>query len=106
MSNFVHLNVHSEYSALRGISSIQKLCDAARRRGFDALALTDTNGLYGAVRFQEIAKANGLKPIFGAELKTKSDRALLLVKDSAGNANLCRLLSARHEHSDFDSIRT
>jgi error-prone DNA polymerase len=106
MSSFVHLNVHSEYSALTGASSIESLCEAARARGFDAIALTDTNGLYGAVRFQEIAKQTGLKPIFGAELENNSQRALLLVKDSTGYGNLCRLLSVRREDSRFDLIES
>src|SRR5690349_9809041 len=104
MSSFVHLNVHSEYSALTGTSSVESLCEAARKRGFDSIALTDRNGLYGAVNFQESAKANGIKPIFGAELEAGSYRALLLVKDSIGYANLCRLLSARHEDSHFDFL--
>ena len=106
MSMFVHLNVHSEYSAGSGVSSIESLCDAARTRGFDAIALTDTNGLYGAVRFQEIAAQKGLKAIFGAELEDNlHHRALVLVREGTGYANLCRLVSMRHEDARFDLIR-
>src|SRR5919109_60966 len=102
MSPFVHLNVHSEYSAMAGVSSLESLCRAARERGFDTLALADTNGLYGAVRFVEIARQQGIRPIIGAELRHKQSRALLLVKTGGGYANLCRILSARHENKDFD----
>src|SRR5438132_13824849 len=69
MSSFVHLHVHSDYSPMEGVSSLTALCEAARAQGADTLALTDTNGLYGAIRFLEIAKETGLRPILGAELK-------------------------------------
>src|SRR5439155_25471299 len=64
-----HLHVHSDYSPMEGVSSLTALCEAARAQGADTLALTDTNGLYGAIRFLEIAKETGLRPILGAELK-------------------------------------
>ena len=47
--SFVHLHVHSNYSFCRGASRLEDLVVAARRRGMDAMALTDTNGLYGLV---------------------------------------------------------
>ena len=72
MSEFVHLHVHSDYSPMEGISSLQALCEAARAQGADTLALTDTNGLYGAIRFLEVARDVGLRPILGAELTSDS----------------------------------
>jgi error-prone DNA polymerase len=69
MLPFVHLHVHSDYSPMEGVSSLTALCEAARAQGADTFALTDTNGLYGAIRFLEIAKETGLRPILGAELK-------------------------------------
>ena len=103
-SGFVHLHTHSSYSPMWGIPTLEALCQAARTQGQDRLALTDTNGLYGAIRFLEVAKHEGLKPILGAELVHKAHRAVLLAKTPAGYANLCRLLSARHEESTFDFI--
>src|SRR6266581_5650878 len=105
MLPFVHLHVHSDYSPMEGVSSLTALCEAARVQGADTLALTDTNGLYGAIRFLEIAKETGLRPILGAELKIEpphlsplprngdegvySRRAVLLVKNPDGYSNLC-----------------
>ena len=102
---FIHLHVHSEYSAMRGVSSLEALCRSARGCGFPAMALTDTNGLYGAIRFVEEAKQQGLRPLLGAELTTADHRALLLVKTPDGYASLCRLLSERHEDPSFDFFR-
>jgi error-prone DNA polymerase len=101
---FVHLHVHSHYSPMRGVSSLEELCASARRLGMPALALTDTNGLYGAIRFIEQAKQEGLRPILGAELTTDDHRAVLLAKTPEGYSNLCRLLSARHCHPSFHFV--
>src|SRR5438105_2076284 len=62
------LHVHSCFSFLDGGSSVEALVERARACGYKALALTDTNGLYGAVRFHKAATAAGLRPIIGAEL--------------------------------------
>ncbi len=104
LSPFVHLHVHSSYSPMRGVSSLEDLCRAARLQGADTLALTDTNGLYGAIRFIAVARQIGLRPILGAELTHGHHRAVLLVKTPQGYANLCRLLSARHCDASFDLI--
>ncbi len=101
MPPFVHLHVHSDASPMQGVSSLHALCDAARAQDAHALALTDTNGLYTAVRFLEVARQTGLRPILGAELTTDAHRAVLLAKTPAGYANLCRLLSARHTDPAF-----
>jgi error-prone DNA polymerase len=69
MNGFVHLQAHSHYSLMRGASSIEELCAAARRAGMRALALTDINGLYGAVRFWEAAREAELEPILGADVR-------------------------------------
>ena len=65
---FVHLHTHSSYSPMWGVPTVEALCQAAETQGQDYLALTDTNGLYGAIRFLEVAREHGLKPIIGAEL--------------------------------------
>jgi error-prone DNA polymerase len=95
MSGFVHLRCHSHYSFLDGASSVDDLLDAAAAHGQQALALTDTNGLYGAVRFWNAARERGIKPIFGAELRlVDSDPVTLLALDRTGWTSLCRIVSA------------
>ncbi|HEV2011696.1 MAG TPA: error-prone DNA polymerase [Candidatus Limnocylindria bacterium] len=95
MPGFAHLRVHSHYSFLDGASSVDDLVDAAAEHGQDALALTDTNGLYGAVRFWNAARERGIKPIFGAELRLiDSDPVTLLAIDRNGWTSLCRIVSA------------
>jgi len=92
---FVHLHAHSAYSFLDGASTPEELVDAAAAHGMDALAITDTNGLYGAVRFWGSAKERGIKPIFGVELHVSElGPVVLLAKDRQGWTSLCRIVSA------------
>ncbi len=100
--SFIHLNVHSHYSRGRGIGTIEQLCLAAKNLGMKKLALTDTNGLYGMVFFVETAKEMGIEPIIGSEITSDGQRAVLLVKNRRGYANLSQIISARHCHQDFE----
>jgi len=103
---FVHLHTHSSYSAMWGVPTVEALCHAVKEQGQEFLPLTDTNGLYGAIRFLEVAREHGLKPILGAELISGVHHAVLLAKNPTGYANLCRILSARHCDESFDFIET
>jgi error-prone DNA polymerase len=105
MNSFVHLNVHSHYSKGWGMGTIEDLCRSAREQGMDRLALTDINGLYGLIFFLRAARETGIQPIVGSELITDTHRAVLLVRDREGYANLCRIISDRHCHQGFDPIK-
>jgi DNA polymerase III subunit alpha len=70
MSNagFVHLHVHSAYSLLKGSIKIQKLADLAKADRQPALALTDTDNMFGALEFSDKLAGYGIQPIIGCEL--------------------------------------
>jgi len=106
MNEFVHLNVRSHYSRGWGVGTIEELCRAAKRHNMDKLALTDTNGLYGLIFFIHAAREVGIKPIAGSEIETNEHRAVLVVRNHEGYANLCRIISDRHCDRDFDLIRS
>ena len=89
-----------------GVPTVEALCQAVKEQGQEFLALTDTNGLYGAIRFLDMAREHGLKPILGAELVSDQHRAVLLAKNVTGYGNLCRILSARHCNASFDFIES
>ncbi|MFV2092713.1 MAG: PHP domain-containing protein, partial [Hyphomicrobiales bacterium] len=65
---FVHLAVHSAYSLLEGALRITKLVDLAAADGMPAVAITDTNNLFGALEFSEAATKVGVQPIVGLTL--------------------------------------
>ncbi|MBN1511753.1 MAG: DNA polymerase III subunit alpha, partial [Phycisphaerae bacterium] len=98
---FIHLNVHSNYTFCRGAARIENLIDAALDRGMPAMALTDTNGVYGLVWFLQYAAERGLRPIVGSELRTETERAVLLARNRQGYETLCRIISRRLSETDF-----
>jgi len=91
---FTHLHVHSNFSFLDGGSSVRALVDRAKAVGCKSLAITDHNGLYGAVRFYDYAKKAGVKPIVGVELDMEDGHHIvLLAKNLAGYSNLCKIIT-------------
>ncbi|MFH9225579.1 DNA polymerase III subunit alpha [Streptomyces lydicus] len=125
MPGFTHLHTASGFSLRYGASHPERLAERAAERGMDALALTDRDGLSGAVRFAKAAAGAGIRPLFGSELAVaerapapaagsatvrrrtpvrggayldeSAARAVFLARDgAAGWAALCRLVSAAH----------
>ena len=70
--SFVHLHTHSTFSFGDGACRIPELAERAAELGMPALAVTDHEGLYGAVRFYQACKAAGVKPIVGVELTVEA----------------------------------
>ncbi len=104
MENFVHLHLHTEYSLLDGAARIKKLVKILKERGAPACAITDHGNMYGAVKFYEECKANGIKPILGTEFyvapdlnnkqgKQSPSHLIILAKNDIGYHNLIKLNS-------------
>jgi len=66
--DYAELHAHSAFSFLDGASQPEELAAEAGRLGLSAIALTDHDGLYGAVRFASAARTLGVPTVFGAEL--------------------------------------
>ena len=98
MTEYGELHCHSNFSLLDGASHPENLAERAAQLDMKALALTDHNAVYGAVRFCRAASAQGIHPIFGAELTLEDGSHLtLLVESQTGWQNLCFLISqAQH----------
>jgi len=65
---FVHLHVHSSYSLLEGALTIARLAELAKKDREPALALTDTDNMFGALEFSEKMAGAGIQPIIGCAL--------------------------------------
>ncbi len=96
MSSYVELHCHSAYSFLDGASLPEELAARAADLGYEALALTDHDGVYGSLEFAHAAKALGVRPITGAEVTLDGAHVTLLCEDGRGYANLCRILTEAH----------
>ena len=100
MAGFAHLHAHSCFSFHEGTDSPADLVLKAGQQGFRTLALTDTNGLYGAVPFVKAAAEAGIAPVLGVDLdggREDGPRAVVLAREGEeGYASLCRLVTSRH----------
>jgi DNA-directed DNA polymerase III PolC len=95
---FVHLHVHSAFSFLFGTFLPEALVEAASRLSMPAVALTDKNGLYGAIRFYKAAQKKNIHPVIGAEITLEDQTSLILLASSdRGYGNLCKIIT--HAHS-------
>lgn len=114
-ATFTHLHVHSHYSLLKSTASVRDLAQRAAEEGMRALALTDSNGLYGAVSFSQACQEAGIQPIIGMTLsiapvnddlpdgRSNPGQLILLATGPAGYQSLCRLSAHLQAHSDRDT---
>jgi error-prone DNA polymerase len=94
---YVELHAHSAYSFLDGASLPEELAARAVALGYDALALTDHDGVYGSLEFAHACKGLGLRAITGAEVTLAGGaHVTLLCESQRGYANLCRILTDAH----------
>ena len=108
--HFVHLHVHSAYSLLEGALPVDKIVAYAVGDRCPAIAVTDTNNLFGALEFAQKAVKDGVQPIIGCELdveltsddagegvhidaRTTPPKLILIAANEEGHANLVRIVS-------------
>ncbi len=98
---YAELHAASAFSFLDSASLPEDLIDGAAQKDVPAMALVDTNGVYGAPRFYSAAKKADVKALVGAELRLNSVLSpqssvlmTLLVENRTGYKNLCKLITA------------
>src|SRR4051794_40981147 len=95
---FVHLHVHSSYSLLEGALPVARLAELAKADKQPALALTDTDNMFGALEFSEKLAGAGIQPIVGCALAGDfADNDHGLRPGGAPARPRPRLLAAREE---------
>jgi error-prone DNA polymerase len=97
---YVELHCHSAYSFLDGASHPVELAGVAAEQGHSAIALTDHDGLHGAMEMAQALGPLGIRHITGAEVTLDDGSHLtLLCETREGYTNICRLLTASHWHT-------
>ncbi|MCP4328801.1 MAG: DNA polymerase III subunit alpha [Alphaproteobacteria bacterium] len=113
-SPFIHLRVHTTYSLSEGAIRIPELVALCRNENMPAVAITDTNNLFGALAFAEACREAGIQPIIGCQVAVDTGRPLptengvpasfdqlvLLVQNETGYRNLLDLVSASFVDTD------
>ncbi|MCH8861809.1 MAG: DNA polymerase III subunit alpha [Proteobacteria bacterium] len=130
-ADFVHLRVHTAYSLSEGAIHITDLARRCVEQSMPAVAMTDTNNMFGALEYSQIMQAAGVQPIIGCSLAVKIaedsgphvtsrgvfQRLGLLAQNEEGYGNLLKLVSRAHltkrsdddaasdPHVDFDDLK-
>ncbi|MDO8407626.1 MAG: DNA polymerase III subunit alpha [bacterium] len=118
-SRFIHLHTHSHYSFLEALPKVEELVEKAKKENMDAVALTDTGNMHGAIEFYKTATAAGVKPIIGVDaylaprslgdkdrdLDAKRSRIVLLAENETGYKNLLYLVTKSWTEGFFERPR-
>ena len=100
---FIHLHVHTAYSILEGAIKMKELAKWAAEASMPAIAVTDTNNIFGAMDLADVAVKAGVQPILGCQLfvkypekeknafaeeKEQFDKVVVLVQNETGYLSL------------------
>jgi len=125
------LHIHSNYSLLEGVITIDEIIEKALNYQLPAVALTDTNGMYGLISFYKKALEKGIKPILGTYIdepegnshpefisgskavktlkQVQGDKmkiyALFLARNFEGYSDICRIITARKLKDEFSLFK-
>ena len=113
---YIHLRLHSAYSLCEGAVKIQDLLHTCETNRIPAIAITDTNNMFGSLEFATKASASGVQPIIGLQVDVKDRETtapiILLAKNEQGYKNLMKLMTCfyitNHDekrHVTFENLR-
>lgn len=102
---FVHLCVHSLYSLCEGTLEVEKIMKLCEDMSMPAIALTDTNNLFGALEFATKAASHGVQPITACQVnvcygennrKVRKEHIRLYAQNENGYFNLMQIVTSAH----------
>lgn len=113
MDNFVHLHLHTEYSLMDGVSSVDRYLEKAKKLGMKAIAVTDYCNMFCAIEFYKKAKSMNIKPIIGIEIVVienennyeNSYSLVLLAKNYEGYKNLVKITSEAYRNISHNRLK-
>jgi DNA polymerase-3 subunit alpha len=99
---FIHLHVHSAYSLAEGAIHPKELAKHSALNGMPAVAVTDTNNMFGALEFAMASVEMGVQPIIGCQVNVgeAGQQLVFLVQNETGYKNLSRLISDAYMEGD------
>ncbi|MDD5067203.1 MAG: DNA polymerase III subunit alpha [bacterium] len=88
-----NLHIQTEYSFMESLLKVRDLIPAAKRYHYQALPITDTNNMYGTIKFYRLAREAGIKPLIGTLLESGGSYLLLLARNNSGFSEMNRLIT-------------
>ncbi|MDR1391374.1 MAG: DNA polymerase III subunit alpha [Holosporales bacterium] len=109
--SFIHLRVHSAYSLCESAVRIPDLVNACKNNDIPAIAVTDTNNMFGALEFSMKCSSEGIQPIIGLSVDIKVEGNIspivLIAKNETGYKNLMKLMTCfylKNNNEEFKFI--
>lgn len=110
--HFTQLHLHTEFSLLDGAIRIPDLLTFAKEQEWKAVGISDHGNIFGAVKFFQLAKKEGIKPVLGIEMyftpdiaikdvKEKYYHLILIVQNKVGYRNLCKMLAIAYQQGYY-----
>ncbi len=110
--HFTHLHLHTEFSLLDGAIRINDLVKHAKQQEWKAVGISDHGNIFGAVKFFQTAKKEGIKPVLGIEmyftpdinvrsLQDKYCHLILIVQNKEGYKNLCKMMAIAYKEGYY-----
>ncbi len=105
-AEFVHLHVHSAYSLAEGALRTKEIVELCAADKMPAVAVTDSNNMFGALEFSMAATGKGVQPILGCQLNVGEveQQLVLLVQNELGYKNLSKLISDAYMEGDVTKL--
>ncbi|MCR5225064.1 MAG: DNA polymerase III subunit alpha [Alphaproteobacteria bacterium] len=107
--SFIHLRLHSAYSLAEGAIKTEKLIHLCEENNMPAVAVTDTNNLFGSMEFSMKCAEHGIQPIIACQLNVQHPKkierptnVLLYAKNKDGYQNMIQLISNSYLHSSSE----
>ncbi len=98
------LHAHSNYSLLNGTIPVESLISFAKKSGSNYVSLTDTNSMYGLIKFAKVAQEENIKPILGTLIEDDKHSILLLAKNFTGYSDICKIITAKKLKENFSVL--
>lgn len=109
MTNYVPLYIHSEYSLIDSTLRIKQLVAYAQENHLQAMAITERNNLYSAMKVYKALRAVGIKPVLGCDMSVRDSEGnisqmLLYAQHAEGFKRLCELLSFAYVEDQVNGV--
>lgn len=103
---FIPLHIRTSYSFLKSGILLKNLFNVAKKYGYEEIGICDLNVMYSYPEFNNLAKENNIKPIFGLDIEVEDFYLSLILKNENGYRNLCKIVSliSKNKYNDKEIV--
>lgn len=88
---FIPLHINTSYSFLQSGLTVETVCEQFNKVGYKVGAISDLNVLFGLPSFNSVTRQNGIRPLFGMDIRLQGELITLLIQNEVGYRNLIHI---------------